>query len=254
MSNSIKGDCLIEMNNIPDKSVDLILTDLPYETTDCAWDILIPFEPMWKQYHRVIKSNGAIVLFGQEPFSSALRLSNLSEYKYDWYWQKERLTNIFQVKSRPGKVIETISVFYKEPPTYNVTKTLYEGTRRSNKIGKGKLGKLVDNNNSIPTEYVDDGTRYPIQLINFKRDILTSNLHPTQKPVKLLEFLINIYTNEGETVLDSCSGSGSTGIACINTNREYILIEKDKDIFEIGSKRIADRLKEQQEDLTYILK
>ena len=236
----ILGDCLEKMKDIPDKSIDLILTDPPFGTTKCSWDIVIPSEPMWEQIKRVIKDNGAICLFGQEPFSSLLRISNINDYKYDWVWKKERLTNIFQVKRRPGKVVELISVFYKNQCVYNPQKTIHTGPKRTNKIKNGKLGKLVDNNESVPKEYSDDGTRNPIEILEFKRDILTSNLHPTQKPVALLEYLIKTYTNENEMVLDFTMGSGSTGIAAVNTNRNFIGIELSESYYNIAMNRINE--------------
>lgn len=140
----INDDCLNAMKNIPNESIDMILTDLPYGTTKCKWDIVIPFEPLWEQYNRIIKSNGAILLFGQEPFSSLLRMSNIKDYKYDYYWEKERLTNISQVRRRAGKTIETISVFYKKQPTYNPQMVRYDGVPRSNKVKNGKLGNIID--------------------------------------------------------------------------------------------------------------
>ena len=140
----INDDCLNAMKNISNESIDMILTDLPYGTTKCKWDIVIPFEPLWEQYNRIIKSNGAILLFGQEPFSSLLRMSNIKDYKYDYYWEKERLTNISQVKRRAGKTIETISVFYKKQPIYNPQMVKYDGVPRSNKVKDGKLGNIID--------------------------------------------------------------------------------------------------------------
>lgn len=238
--NLMNGDCLELMKAIPDGSVDLVLTDPPYGTTACKWDSIIPLEPMWEQLKRVIKPNGAIVLFGQEPFSSALRLSSPKWYKYDWYWEKERITNIAQVKKRAGKVIENISIFYSKQPTYNPQMVKYEGKKRSNKVKDGRMGKLIDNTNKKVIEYNDTGWRYPTQVLKYKRDILTSNLHPTQKPVALMEYLIRTYTNEGETVLDFTMGSGTTGVACVNTNRNFIGIELDKDYFEIAQDRIND--------------
>lgn len=235
-----QGDCLELMKDIPDKSIDMILCDLPYGTTACKWDVVIPFDKLWEQYERIIKDNGAIVLFGQEPFSSFMRLSNIKYYKYDWYWQKERPTNVMQIKKRAGKTIETISVFYKKQCMYNPQKTQHNGKLRTNKIKNGSLGKLIDNNNNIPTAYRDDRTRYPLQLIKFNRDILKINLHPTQKPVALLEYLIKTYTNENETVLDNCMGSGSTGVACKNLNRNFIGMELDETYFEIAKERIEE--------------
>ena len=157
-------DCLQAMKLISDKSVDLIICDLPYGTTKCPWDIIIPFEELWKEYNRIIKDTNPIILFGQEPFSSFLRLSNLKYFKYDIYWQKERVTNIFQVKRRAGKDIEVISLFYKKQCTYNPQMTPYDGPPRVNKIKNGKLGKSVDDNfDKKPAEYVDKGMRYPTQ-------------------------------------------------------------------------------------------
>ena len=238
------GDCIEIMKEIPDRSIDLILCDLPYGTTKCSWDIIISFDDLWKQYKRIIKDNGAIVLFGQEPFSSLLRTSNLDMYKYDIYWEKERLTNIMQVKKRVGKTIENISVFYKNQPTYNPQMVKYDGKPRTNKVKNGKLGKLVDDNNDkYVKEYVDTGYRYPTQVWKFKRDTLTSNLHPTQKPVSLLEELIKTFSNEGDIVLDNCMGSGSTGVACINTNRNFIGIELNEKYFNIATERINSNIK-----------
>lgn len=236
-------DCLIGMGRIPDKSVDMILCDLPYGTTACKWDTVIPFDPLWEQYNRIIKENGAIVLFGQEPFSSYLRMSNIKNFKYDWYWEKERLTNIAQVKKRAGKTVETISVFYKKQCTYNPQMQKYEGKKRTNKVKNGKLGELVDGGTKRVKEYQDTGWKYPTQVLSFQRDILTSNLHPTQKPVALCGYLIKTYTNEGETVLDNCIGSGTTAIACINTNRNYIGFELDKEYYDIAEKRIDEHKK-----------
>ena len=235
----LHGDCIEIMQNIPDGSIDLILCDLPYGTTKCSWDVIIPFDNLWEQYNRLIKEDGAIVLFGQEPFSSLLRCSNLKDYKYDIYWEKERLTNIMQVKKRVGKTVETISVFYKNQCTYNPQMVKYDGPKRTNKVKSGKLGKLIDdNNNKLVKEYIDNGTRYPTQVWKFKRDTLTSNLHPTQKPVALLEELIKTFSNEGDTVLDNCMGSGSTGVACKNTNRNFIGIELDINYFNIAQERL----------------
>ena len=233
------GDCLEVMKTIKDHSVDLILCDLPYGTTACKWDVIVPFDKLWAEYKRIRKDNAAIVLFGQEPFSSYLRLSNIDEYKYDLYWQKERITNIMQVKKRFGKDVETISIFYKGQCTYNPQMIKYDGPKRSNKVKNGKLGALVDDNNDKKVhEYVDKGLRYPTQVLKYKRDILTSNLHPTQKPVELLEMLIRTFSNEGDLVLDNTMGSGSTGVACINTHRNFIGIELDKTYFEIAKNRI----------------
>ena len=239
----LQGDCLELMGDITDKSIDMILCDLPYGTTKCSWDVLIPFEPLWEQYNRVIKDNGVICLFGQEPFSSFLRVSNINNYKYDIYWEKERLTNINQVKKRVGKTIETISIFYKKQCTYNPQMIKYNGQPRTNKVKNGKMGVLADQQEKKVIEYKDTGWRYPTQVWKFQRDCLTSNLHPTQKPVALLEELIKTYTNDGETVLDNCMGSGSTGVACKNLNRNFIGIELDENYFNIAKERIEGVIK-----------
>ncbi len=238
--NLIQGDCIEVMEQLIKNNVkvDAIITDIPYGTTSCAWDIVIPFDKMWKCLKGIRKDNAPILLFGNEPFNSYLRISNIDEYKYDIYWQKERATNIFQLKKRPAKVIETINVFYNKQCTYNPQMTKHNGPLRTNKIKNGKLGILVDSQNRKPNEYKDNGTRYPLQIVQFKRDILTSNLHPTQKPVELMEYLVKTYTNKGDTVLDFTMGSGTTGIACKKLNRNFIGIELDKNYFYIAKDRI----------------
>ena len=236
----IQGDCLEKMKDIPDGSIDMVLCDLPYGTTACSWDSVISFDKLWEQYNRICKETSPIVLFGQEPFSSTLRLSNIGNWKYDWYWEKERLTNISQVKKRAGKTIETISVFYRKQCTYNPQMSKHHGRLRSNKVKNGKMGVLTDSGEKKVFEYNDTGFRYPTQLLTFQRDCLKSNLHPTQKPVLLCEYLVKTYTNEGDTVLDNCAGSGTTGIACMNLNRNFIGIELDKDYFDIAESRINE--------------
>ena len=238
MLNLRHGDCLKIMTEIPDKSIDCIICDLPYGTSSCNWDSIIPFDNLWLEYNRIAKPNAAILLFGQEPFSSLLRVSNLSNYRYDIYWEKERLTNINQVKRRVGKTVETISVFYQKQCTYNPQMVKYTGKPRSNKVKNGKLGKLSDCNEKPVFEYHDTGLRYPTQVWKFKRDCLTSNLHPTQKPLALLEELVKTYSNQGDLVLDNCMGSGTTGVACKNLNRNFIGIEKDINYFHIARGRI----------------
>lgn len=228
------------MSTLEPKSVDLILCDLPYGTTKCSWDVIIPFEKLWEQYNRIIKPTTAIVLFGQEPFSSLLRTSNLSNYKYDIYWEKERLTNIAQVKKRVGKTVETISVFYKKQCTYNPQMVVYTGKPRSNKVKNGTLGKLTDINEHKVIEYKDNGLRYPTQVWKYQRDCLTNNLHPTQKPIALITNLILTFSNENDLVLDNCMGSGTTGVACKNTNRNFIGMELDEKYFEIAKNRIEE--------------
>ena len=234
------GDCLDVMNEIPDNSIDMVLCDLPYGTTKCSWDIIIPFEKLWRHYNRICKPTSAIVLFGQEPFSTLLRLSNLDNYKYDIYWEKERLTNINQVKRRVGKTVETISIFYEKQCTYNPQMNKYNGKKRTNKVKNGKLGKLTDNQTKKVKQYNDTGLRYPTQVWRFQRDCLTCNLHKTQKPLALCEELIKTFSNENDTILDNCMGSGSTGVACVNTGRNFIGIELDEHYFKIAKDRIED--------------
>ena len=237
-----QGECIstLETLNKEGVKVDAIITDPPYGTTACAWDSIIPFDKMWNVLKKIRKPNAPILLFGNEPFNSYLRISNINEYKYDIYWQKERATNIFQLKKRPAKVIETINVFYKEQPTYNPQMTDHLGPKRTNKVKNGKLGVLVDSHNRNPFEYNDNGKRYPLQVVQFIRDILSSNLHPTQKPIALMEYLIKTYSNEGDIILDFTMGSGSTGVACKNTNRNFIGIELNEEYFDIAKKRIEE--------------
>lgn len=232
------GDCLEVMKNIPDKSVNVVICDLPYGTTACLWDTIIPFDKLWEQYDRICKENAAIVLFGQEPFTSVMRMSNISNWKYDWYWEKERITNIAQVKKRAGKTVETISVFYRKQCTYNPQMIKYDGTLRTNKVKDGKMGKLTDSSEKKVFEYNDTGFRYPTQVLRFQRDCLKSNLHPTQKPLLLCEYLIKTYTNEGDVVLDNSCGSGTTLLAAKNLNRQFIGIEKEKEYYDICLERL----------------
>lgn len=234
------GDCLELMKDIPDKSIDCVITDLPYGSTSCSWDIIIPFDNMWKQLKRITKPTSPIILFGQEPFTSELRISNLKDYKYDIYWEKERLTNIQQVKRRIGKTVETISIFYEKQPTYNPQMIKYEGKPRSNKVKDGVIGKLSDNKEHKVTEYIDTGWRYPTQVWKFQRDCLKSNFHPTQKPVALLEELIKTFSNKSDIILDFTMGSGSTGVVCKNLGRRFIGIELDDTYFEIAKERIKN--------------
>lgn len=238
------GDCLEVMKNIPDKSVDMILCDLPYGTTACKWDNIIPFEPLWEQYKRIIKDNGAIVLFGSEPFSSKLRLSNLKMYKYDWVWDKKIPSGMSYARFQPMRQTENISVFCKSKTIYNP-----QLTKREKPIEKG--GNKYSP--TAPIEACKQGKPFnkiyeykqPINLLRYDK-VRRNSLHRTQKPVALLEYLIKTYTNEGETVLDNCMGSGSTGVACINTNRKFIGIELDNNYFNIAKERI--NIKYKQED------
>jgi DNA modification methylase len=230
----LHGDCPELMKDIPDKSIDMILCDLPYGTTACKWDTIIPFEPLWEQYERIIKDSGAIVLFGSEPFSTMLRMSNLQNFKYDWIWEKEQGANFMLCKYQPYKVHEIISVFSYGTHIYFPQMT--EGKPYIS--GKGTSGDITGN--VLKTQTKNNGTRYPRSIQKFNTDKSKGSLHPTQKPVALLEYLIKTYTDEGETVLDNCMGSGTTGVACVNTNRNFIGIELEDKYFEIAKQRINE--------------
>jgi site-specific DNA-methyltransferase (adenine-specific) len=227
------GDCLEEMNKIPDGSIDLVLADPPYGTTACKWDSVIPFELMWAQLHRVIKGNGAIVLFGSEPFSSALRMSNIKRYKYDWVWNKKLAGNGILAKRQPLKIHENIMVFNSR---------VYYPQMTQGKLRKkmGLYESEITGGDSYASETFNSDY-YPQSIQDFSAaNMRTGRLHPTQKPVALLEYLIRTYTNEGETVLDNCMGSGSTGVACVNTSRNFIGIELDERYFKIAQERISN--------------
>ena len=237
----LHGDCLERMKEIPDGSVDLILTDPPYGTTACKWDSVIPFEPMWEQLKRIIKPNGAIVLFGSEPFSSALRMSNIKQYKYDWVWDKKLAGNGILAKKQPLKVHELIHIFNSK--IYYPQKT--KGKMRSKMTGGMDTNSVdtIQNSISFQEEYKNDDY-YPKTIQEFSTaGMRAGRLHPTQKPVALLEYLINTYTQENETVLDFTFGSCSTGIACLNTNRKFIGIELDDNYFDIGAERMRNHIK-----------
>lgn len=231
-----KGDCLEVMKGIPNESVDMILCDLPYGTTKCKWDNIIPFDKLWEQYNRIIKNNGAIVLFGSQPFTSLLVTSNIKDFRYEIIWEKEQAVNFAFQKKQIGKVHENICVFYKKQPTYNPQmREGFKPQRTGSEMNVLSHPRIRGGN-----QREDKTDRYPISIVKFNRDRL--RLHPTCKPIKLIEFLIKTYTNENETVLDNCMGSGSTGIACLNTNRRFIGIEKDDNYFEIAKKRIDECL------------
>lgn len=303
------GDCLELMKQIPDKSIDFICCDLPYGTTSCVWDIIIPFDKLWEQYKRIIKNKGVIVLFGSEPFSSLLRTSNLEWYKYDWIWEKNNAGNFQLVNYQPLKIHETISVFYNETPNMEFAKIMVENMKRLNlkqsdvsKLELSRTGGMTGwvtnkiNGSQLPTEqqwikicnlfgieneydkilstvkkitynlelddtelilsnkgkagtlghlsseskretYLQNKTGYPKSILRYNRE---NGLHPTQKPIPLMEFLIKTYCNENETVLDNAMGSGTTGMACVNTNRKFIGIEKDKTYFDIAQNRLME--------------
>jgi site-specific DNA-methyltransferase (adenine-specific) len=241
-------DCLTKMKDIPSKSVDLILCDLPYGTTKCPWDIVIPFDKLWEQYERVINDNGAIVLFGKQPFTTDLINSNRQLYKYELIWEKDKPTDFALANKKPMCYHENIEVFYKKQPTYNKQMVEREGkgTWRYN------FDISHDNRKIHGTDRVYAGKKekenYDVKLKNPKSILYYDTgkrqqlLHPTQKPVALMEYIIKTYTNEGDVVLDNCMGSGTTGVAAINLNRGFIGIELNEDYFNIASKRIADAI------------
>lgn len=239
------GDCLELMKNIPEKSIDCIIADLPYGSTRCHWDIIIPFEPLWEQYNRIIKDTGAVVLFGTEPFSSYLRLSNLKNYKYDWIWDKVKGTGFLNAKRQPMRNHELISIFYKKQCTYNPQKTY--GHKRKKSYRRKELQTEVYGEMRSDCTY-ESTERYPRSIQIFSTDTQKSSLHPTQKPIALIEYLIKTYTNEKEVVLDNCMGVGTTGVACTNTNRKFIGIELEQKYFDIAEKRIKECVKEKMQE------
>ena len=222
------------MQDIKEQSIDCILCDLPYGVTDCEWDNIIPFPELWEQYKRVIKPNGAIILFSIQPFTTKVIQSNKKEFRYCWYWKKNNKTGAPFAKVQPMRCIEDICVFYKHKPTYNpqgikkLDKPIIKQKRASGGVYQPFRGKVT------PQQY----TNYPVNLIEFNGVNSKERQHPTQKPVALLEYLIKTYTNEGETVLDNCMGSGSTGVACMNTQRRFIGIEMNKEYYQIAQNRI----------------
>jgi site-specific DNA-methyltransferase (adenine-specific) len=239
------GDCLEVLKTMPDNYVDLILTDPPYGTTACNWDIVIPFEPMWEQIWRVLKPNGACLLFGSEPFSSTLRISQIKYFKYDWIWHKSKPSGISTVKYMPMKNHEIISCFSKNTCSFfpimeereaSSIKRLSQGTFKTWNTANSNLTGL----NKTEKKQVPE-LRYPTTVKFFpSKSNNKENFHPTQKPVPLLEYLIKTYTNKGETVLDFTMGSGSTGVACVNTDRNFVGIEKDEKYFETAKQRIEE--------------
>jgi len=236
-----QGDCLEVMKGIEDKSIDMILADLPYGTTACKWDTIIPFEPLWEQYKRIIKDNGAIVLTASQPFTSALVMSNVDWFRYELIWEKERPTNIMFMKKQIGKVHENILVFYKHQPTYNPLMTKRDNPTIAvyGKDTKGGYSKTHKNQRLRYSEGYNRFVKYPRSVIKINRDTLKGSMHPTQKPVALFEYLIKTYTHEGDLVLDNCAGSGTTGVACKNTNRNCILIEQDEKYCDIIKERVG---------------
>ena len=233
----IQGDCLENMRDIPDGSIDMILCDLPYGTTACKWDTIIPFELLWEQYKRIIKDNGAIVLTASQPFTSALVMSNTNLFKYNFVWIKPQGVDPFMAKIRPLNNIEDVLVFGKGKVNY--FPQMAEG--KPYHVVRDKNPRVKETNNTVmkQTETINKGERLPTRTLNIKQE---KGLHPTQKPVALFEYLIKTYTHEGGLVLDNCMGSGTTGVACKKLNRNFIGIELDPEYFKIAEKRINENL------------
>lgn len=237
-----EGDCIDLMREMPDASVDLILCALPYGTTDCKWDSVLPLTDLWGAYRRITKPGGAIVLTSTQPFSSALVLSHPSWFRYEWVWQKTKATGFFNAKRQPLRAHETVLVFYKSPPTYNpqMTEAPPDKVDRRKTIRpsviKDGIYSRVGRSDKTNRRGVDTGMRYPLSVQIFAGE--TKGSHPIQKPVALMEYLIRTYTNEGDTVLDNCMGSGTTGVACMQTGRRFIGMELDPDYFKVAESRI----------------
>lgn len=248
VNKSIFGDCMKIMPTLPDGAFDLILADLPYTKTSLEWDKALPLAALWKEYERLIKPNGAIVLFSCEPFASLLRCSNLRSYKYDLIWDKCNTTNWTNAKRMPLRRHENILVFYKKQPTYNPQfEEIRAADYRYRKNGRGHNAKTYKNTaygTVTELKREETGKRYPNTILKFSNSNWNGKLHPTQKPVLLYEFLIKSFTNEGELVLDNVAGSGTLGVACLNTNRNYVMIENNMDHFETIKIRIKEVTKE----------
>ena len=232
------GDCLELMNRIPDSSIDMVLSDLPYGTTRCRWDTPINLQELWKQYRRVVKENGAIVLFSAQPFTTELISSNKAMYRYEWIWHKTQAKNHLNAKRQPLRAHENIEVFYKKPPVYNPQMT--HGHKRkvcTNNYTREATGDGCYGSEKRKTFY-DSTDRYPVDVQTFSNGDQTHRYHVTQKPVDLLAYLIQTYTNPGDVVLDNCMGGGSTGVACVQTGREFVGIELDPEYYQIAKERI----------------
>jgi site-specific DNA-methyltransferase (adenine-specific) len=240
------GDCLERMKEIESGSIDMVLTDPPYGTTACKWDSIIPLGPMWEQLKRIIKPSGAVVMTASQPFTSILGASNIKNLKYSWVWRKSRATGHLNAKKQPMKNIEDILVFYSKPPTYNPQGVIEVNLTQHNSRSHSLRGKATGATSVVTggiefKSYKQNLTNYPRQILEFASQ--GKAVHPTQKPVELMEYLIKTYTNEGEKVLDFTAGSFTTGVACVNLNRSFIGIELDKDYFDIGVNRIKERIK-----------
>ena len=247
----LNGDCLEVMKSIPDKSIDMVLCDLPYGTTACKWDVPLPLKQLWEQYDRITKKNAAILLFSAQPFTTDLICSNRKNFRYEIIWQKTNAQGFLNANKMPLRAHENILVFYKNLPTYNPNKNKCERHRSCKKNGLGRSQQY--GRTMMHTIWVETGLRYPTDVIKFSNwngSLFGKNVshvkHPTAKPVDLLEYLIKSYSNPGDTILDNCMGSGSTGVACVNTNRDFIGIELDDNYFSIAKDRIEAAQKEVQ--------
>ena len=236
-----KGDCLELMKDIPDKSIDAIIADLPYGVTRAKWDSILDLDLLWKQYERIIKPNGAVILFGSQPFTTTLINSNIKDFKYTLVWDKKMKVGMMNCKRMPLRQHEDIIVFYKKQPTYNPQMT--KGKMRNKKIAPTKDFEVYGQITPIDN-FNDD--YYPSSILEFSNANQKAKSHPTQKPVALMEYLIKTYTNEGEVVLDNTMGSGTTGVACVNTNRRFIGMELDDKYFEIAKERIEKAIAEKE--------
>lgn len=234
MQKLLQGDCLELLPTLPDSSVDLLLVDLPYGTTACKWDEIIPLDLLWEQYNRICKKSAAMIFTAVQPFTTTLASSNIRNFKYEWIWEKPQGTNPMNAKHMPLKSHENVLIFYRKKPTYNPQmwkSTPYSGFQSDT----SKIGEVYGNAKSKHRDN-PEGTRYPKTILRFKQE---KGFHPTQKPVDLMEYLIKTYSNENETVLDNTMGSGTTGVACVNTNRKFIGIELEEKYFDVAKERIT---------------
>lgn len=248
MINLYNDDCFNILPNIPDKSVDMICCDLPYGTTKCKWDVVLPFDKLWEQYERIIKDDGAIVLFSKQPFTSKLVMSNPEMFRYELIWEKTRAGNSMQVTKQPSAIHENIEVFYKKQPTYNDLKFKVDEKYIDKRKSINDSFYKSEHYSGVMKRKADDGWRHPQSVLPFN-SVWEKGMHPTQKPIELIEWLVKSYTNEGDLVLDNCMGSGTCGVACVNLNRSFIGIEKEENYFKIAKERIDFAEKYSTEDI-----
>jgi site-specific DNA-methyltransferase (adenine-specific) len=246
-----KMDCIKGMQLIKDKSIDMILCDLPYGTTHCEWDKIIPFDKLWEQYERIIKDRGAIVLTASQSFTTNLIISNFKLFRYEWIWKKNTCTGFQNAKKMPLKAHENICVFYKKLPTYNpqgLVKIDRKIKSKPTKGGRILLGDDYSRVQALNKDYIQEFKNYPKSILEINKE--NYNIHPTQKPVELFEYLVRTYTNENELVLDNCMGSGTTAIACINSNRNFMGFEKNDKYFKLANERIKEHINNRNGDVS----